>query len=75
MGFSPWGCKGLRHDIAIKQQQHAKYHIQRNDGLDDSQTEVKIAGRNTNNFRYTDDTSLKAEIEEQKRLDEGARGV
>ena len=37
--------------------------------LDDSQAEIKIAGRNINNLRYRDDTSLKVEIEEeQKRL-------
>ena len=36
-----------------------------NFGLDDSQTEVKIAGRNNNNIRYADDTTLMAENEEE----------
>ena len=35
----------------------------RNDGLDEAQAEIKIAGRNTNNLRYTDDTTLMAESE------------
>ena len=40
-----------------------------NAGLDESQAEIKIAGRNINNFRYTDDATLMAESEEeQKRL-------
>ena len=33
-------------------------------GLDESQAGIKIARRNTNNFRYADDTTLKAESEE-----------
>ena len=36
--------------------------------LDESQTGNKIAGRNTNNLRYADDTTLMAESEELKRL-------
>ena len=36
-----------------------------NDRLDDSQTGIKIAGGNINNLKYTDDTTLKAESEEQ----------
>ena len=35
-----------------------------NAGLDESQTGIKIARRNTNNFRYADDTTLIAETEE-----------
>ena len=35
-----------------------------NAGLDNSQTGIKIAGRNTTNFRYADDTTLMAESEE-----------
>ena len=34
--------------------------------LDEAQTEIKIAGRNINNFRYADDTTLMAESEELK---------
>ena len=36
-----------------------------NAGLDESQAGIKIAGRNTNNLRYTDDTTLMAESEEE----------
>ena len=34
-------------------------------GLDDSQAWIKIAGRNINNLRYTDDTTLMAESKEK----------
>ena len=34
-------------------------------GLDESQTGIKIAGRNINNLRYADDTTLMAESEEE----------
>ena len=37
----------------------------RNAGLDEAQAGIKIAGRNINNLRYADDTSLMAEIEEE----------
>ena len=37
----------------------------RNPGLDESQTWIKIAGRNINNLRYVDDTTLMAESEEE----------
>ena len=37
----------------------------RNPGLDEAQAEIKIAGRNINNLRYTDDTTLMAESEEE----------
>ena len=37
----------------------------RNAGLDEAQAGIKIAGRNTNNLRYADDTTLMAEIEEE----------
>ena len=41
----------------------------RNAGLDEAQDRIKIAGRNINNFRYADDTTLMAESEkEQKSL-------
>ena len=36
-----------------------------NVGVDDSQTGIKNAKRNTNNFRYADDTTLMAEIEDE----------
>ena len=37
----------------------------RNTGLDETQAGIKIARRNTNNFRYADDTTLMAESEEE----------
>ena len=43
---------------------HAEY-IMRNAGLDEAQTAIKIAGRNINNLRYADDTTLMAESEEE----------
>ena len=46
---------------------HAEY-IMRNAGLQEAQAEIKIAGRNINNLRYADDTTLMAEIEELKSL-------
>ena len=36
-----------------------------NAGLDEAQAGIKFAGRNINNFRYTDDTTLMAESEEE----------
>ena len=43
---------------------HAEY-IMRNAGLEETQAGIKIAGRNMNNFRYADDTTLMAESEEK----------
>ena len=37
----------------------------RNAGLDEAEAGIKIAGRNINNLRYADDTTLMAEIEEE----------
>ena len=37
----------------------------RNAGLEEAQTGIKMAGRNTNNLRYADDTILMAESEEE----------
>ena len=37
----------------------------RNTGLEEAQARIKIAGRNINNFRYADDTTLMAESEEE----------
>ena len=39
-------------------------YIMQNDGLDESQAEIKISKRNINNIRYADDTTLMAESEE-----------
>ena len=43
---------------------YAEY-IMRNAGLEETQAGIKIAGRNINNLRYADDTTLTAEIEEE----------
>ena len=50
-------------------------YIMRNTGLDEAQAGIKISGRNINNLRYADDTTLMAESEEEKPLDESERGV
>ena len=42
---------------------YAEY-IMQNAGLDEAQAAIKIAGRNIDNLRYTDDTTLMAESEE-----------
>ena len=44
---------------------YAEY-IMRNAGLDEAQAEINIDGRNINNLRYADDTTLMAESEELK---------
>ena len=43
---------------------YAEY-IMRNAGLEEAQTEIKIAGRTMNNLRYADDTTLMAESEQE----------
>ena len=45
-------------------------------GLDEAEAGIKISGRNSNNLRYTDDTNLMAESEEELKepLDESERG-
>ena len=43
-------------------------YIMRNGGLDEAQAGIKIVGRNINNLRYADDTTLMAENEELKSL-------
>ena len=46
----------------------------RNTGLEEAQAGVKIAGRNINNLRYADDTTIMAESEEElEPLDESQR--
>ena len=47
----------------------------RNAGLHEAQAGIKTAGRNNNNLRYADDTTLMTESEEDKEpLDESERG-
>ena len=45
---------------------YAELYIMRKAGLDEAQAEIKIAGRNINNLRYADDTTLMAESKELK---------
>ena len=56
---------------------YAEY-IMQNVGLGEAQARIKIAGRNINNLRYADDTTLMAENKEElkkvKSLDESERG-
>ena len=42
-------------------------YIMRNTGLEEAQAGIKIAGRNSNNLRYADDTTLMAESEEEQK--------
>ena len=44
---------------------YAEY-IMRNAGVDEAQAVIKIAGRNINNLRYADDTTLMAESKEER---------
>ena len=43
---------------------HTRY-IMRNAGLEEAQAGIKMAGRNINDFRYADDTTLMAESKEE----------
>ena len=52
---------------------YAEY-ITRNAGLEEAQAGIKTAGRNINNFRYADDTTLTTEREAKEPLGEGERG-
>ena len=49
-------------------------YIMRNAGLEEAQAGIKIAGRIINHPRYSYDTTLMAEIEEEEPLDESERG-
>ena len=59
--------KGVRQGFILSSclfNLYAEY-ITRNAGLDQAQAGIKIAGRNINNLRYADDTTLMAESEEE----------
>ena len=43
-------------------------HIMRNAGLDEAQAGIKISGRNINNLRYADDTTLMAESKQELKI-------
>ena len=59
--------KGVRQDCILSPgllNFYAEY-ITQNSRLDEAQAGIKIAGRNINNLRYADDTTLMAEMEEE----------
>ena len=60
--------KGVRqgcHPAYLTSMQKEVLYIMRNAGLEEAQAEIKIAGRNLNNLRYADETTLMAESEEE----------
>ena len=57
--FNPMKCSTPGFPVV-----HVEYFM-RNARLDESQAEIKIAGRSINNLRYADDTTLMAESEEE----------
>ena len=57
------GLQRVGHDWATSLT-HAEY-LMWNAGLDEAQAGIKIAGRNINNLRYADDTTLMEESEEE----------
>ena len=72
-------CSGLRKEYNKTVYCHLNLytkHIMQDARLDELQTGIKIAGRNINNLKYADDTTLMAESKEELKrlLDEGERG-
>ena len=59
--------KGVRQDCILSPYLFNLYaeYLMRNAGLEEAQAGIKIAGRNINNLRYADDTTLMAESEEE----------
>ena len=59
--------KGVSQDCILSSSLFNLYpeYIMRNSGLDEAQAGNKIAGRNINNLRYADDSTLMAESEEE----------
>ena len=65
-------CQGCLFSLCLFNS-YAKY-IMRKAGLEEAQAGIKIAGRNINNLRYADDTTLTTESEEElKSLNESER--
>ena len=65
-----------RSGAAAERNYPTSEYMMRNAGLEEVQAGIKIAGRNINNFRYADDTTLMAESEEELKclFDESERG-
>ena len=66
-GTTDWFTSGVRQGCILSPclfNLYAEYII-RNTGLEETQAGIKIAGRNINNLRYADDTTLMAESEEE----------
>ena len=64
-GLPSMGSHRVRHDWRDLAAAAAAVYIMRNAELDEAQAGIKIAGRNINNLRYADDTTLMAESEEE----------
>ena len=64
--------KGARQGCILSRYLFNLYaeYIMRNTGLEEAQAGIKIAGRNINNLRYADDTTLMAETKEPKETKE-----
>ena len=63
-------CKGVRQGCMLSRCLFKLYteYIMQNSRMDEEQAGIKIPGRNINNLRYADDTTLMAESEELKSL-------
>ena len=66
-GTTDWFQKGVCQGCLLSPCLFNLYveYIMRNTGLGETQAGIKIAGRNINNLRYADDTTLMAESEEE----------
>ena len=62
MCCSSWGRK---ESVMTERLNCTELNIKQNAGLDGAQAGIKIAGRNINNLRYADDTTLTAETKEE----------
>ena len=71
-GTTDWSQngKGVRQGCILSPCLFNSYagYIMQNAGLVDSQAEIKIAGRNISNLRYTDDTTIMAESEDELKI-------
>ena len=64
------GCKGIHQGCILSPCLFTLYeeYIMRNAGLDEAQAGIKIASRNINKLRYSDDTTLMAESKEELKI-------